>query len=637
MNRRQFLGRVFQSVISLHNSYSYYGIYHPWRQYQDIRTHVNIYFEYRTGKNPNYDPTNQNSEEYLTSYIPYTGQYGPIIALYKGNEMIYCSAYKNGDTIRNSAQSNVRCNLLPGTYTIKVLSLGKGLVLGPSGQSMTFEIPEVDRKVDPYTGGYNKYNNYGYISSPDMTITFLFDYEGLSFDLEFEYIEHGKDLRGVPGIDVVEYKYPTPDEVNSAVQAVGQTYGKEWGYSYDTYMDNNGFWGTNGGPIPYEYILQYVDIPIREERRYLTIYSHNGLDNKTLRGKIDVTHCTDSTLTSAACYQLYTKNGLDYNPATDYYIGHSSGFNVDRGQILHEWKTIDGTAINYAIKNEQMGELLDANPQCGVKAVLYPLAAISDTRAFKRSVGYFRKGSVSIKASLDPTGDPAEATTESVPVFYANFNQEYYKFRYRSNGTSGYIDELKEFRDGQYHLPYAPDPYTPANGIKTRMDAALEYDMPQALAARTTALENWGKTVADNVEYYYERIYKPYNDLNDGMTIPLDLIFSKIPSEKFDYPVRIYDYSENQGFEVKPWINTEGEAVSYSVDYKTPGSSKYVYYKTGMHKSLPTPAEVDLTDYEFCMDYSTGWVNTNSNPLVLRQTVIDIDLSEVPDHQISIN
>ena len=102
-------------------------------------------------------------------------------------------------------------------------------------------------------------------------------------------------------------------------------------------------------------------------------------------------------------------------------------------------------------------------------------------------------------------------------------------------------------------------------------------------------------------------------------------------------PVHVYDYSENQGFEVRPLINSEGEAYNYSVDYKTPGNSSYVHYKTGMHKSLPTPAEVDLTDYEFCMDYSTGWVNVNSNPLVLRQTVIDIDLSEVPDHQISIN
>ena len=632
MNRRQFLGRVFQSVISLHNSYSYYGIYHPWRQYQDIKTYVNIYFRYRTGKNPNYDPTNQNSEEYLTSYIPYTGQYGPIIALYKGDEMIYCSAYKNGDTIRNSAQSDVRCNLLPGTYTIKVLSLGKGLVLGPSGQSMIFEIPEIDRKVDPYTGGYNKYNNYGYISSPDKTITFLFDYEGLSFDLEFEYIEHGKDLRGVPGVDVIEYKYPSYDEIRSEVQAVGQTYGKEWDYDYHGYVN---YIATNG-PIPYEYILQYVDIPIREERRYLVIYGHNGMDNKTIRGKIDITQCTDSTLTSAACYQLYTKNGLDYNPATDYYIGHSSGLNVDRGQILHVWETIDGTAINYAIKNEQMGELLDVNPQFGIKATLRPIAAISDTRAFKRTVGYFRKGSVSIKASLDPTGDPAEATTEYVPVFYANFNQEYYKFKYRTNGTSGYVEELKQFQDSRYHLP-TPDPYTPANVIKTRTDAVLEYDVSQALAARTTALENWGKTFEDNVEYYYERTYTPYNNSHDGMTIPLDLIFSKIPSEKFDYPVRVYDYSENQGFEVRPLINSEGEAYNYSVDYKTPGNSSYVHYKTGMHKSLPTPAEVDLTDYEFCMDYSTGWVNVNSNPLVLRQTVIDIDLSEVPDHQISIN
>lgn len=632
MNRRQFLGRVFQSIISLHNSYSYYGIYHPWRQYQEVKTYVNIHFKYRTGKNANYDPTNQNSEEYTTSYIPYAGQGGPIIALYKGDEMIYCSAYKNGDTIRNNAQGVVNCNLLPGAYTIKVLSLGKGLVLGPSGQSMTFEIPEFDRKIDPYTGEYNKYNNYGYISAPWMDVTFLFDFEGLSFDLEFEYIEHGKDLRGVPGVEVVEYKYPTCDEINSKVQAVGQTYGKEWGYSNDAYMDANGFWGTHGGPIPYDYILQYVDIPIREERRYLVIYCHNGLDNKTLRGKIDVTHCTDSTITSAACYQLYTENGLDYNPATDYYVGNSA-LEVDRGMILHSWKTIDGTATNYAIKNEQMGELLDVNPACGVKATLYPIAGISDTRAVKRTVKYFHKGSFSRKVSLDPTGDPAKATTKNVPVFYMYFNQEYYEFKYRRGGTSGNIATHVEFRSGESHLPYRPDPYTPANGIKTRMDAALEYDMPNALAARTTALENWGKTIADNVEYYYERMYKS----NEGLAIPLDLIFGKIPSEKFDYPVQVYDYSENQGFEVTPHVDSEGEAYSCTVNYKMPGDSSYLYYKTDIHKSLPTPSEIDLTDYEFCTDYSTGWENTNSNPLVLRQTVIDIDLSEVPDHQISIN
>lgn len=140
MNRRQFLGRVFQSLISLHNSYSEYGIYHSWRQYQEMKTDVTIRFRYRTGRNPNYDPDSSGSSEYNYYNIPYTGADGPIIGIYNGDTLIYCSAYYQGTTLINTMGTSVTLKLSAGTYTIKVMRLGKGLVLGESGETMTFTI-----------------------------------------------------------------------------------------------------------------------------------------------------------------------------------------------------------------------------------------------------------------------------------------------------------------------------------------------------------------------------------------------------------------------------------------------------------------------------------------------------------------
>ena len=72
MNRRQFLGRFFQAVISAHNSNSIYGIYHPWRQYT-LKANVNINLKVRVG---------ENADGYIYSGIPYTGTKGPVMAVY---------------------------------------------------------------------------------------------------------------------------------------------------------------------------------------------------------------------------------------------------------------------------------------------------------------------------------------------------------------------------------------------------------------------------------------------------------------------------------------------------------------------------------------------------------------------------
>ena len=263
MNRRQFLGRFFQAVISAHNSKSIYGVYHPWRQYTKMDSYVTIYLKMRVGDNPDYDPSvtdpyDNRYSRYAYIDIPYTGTSGPIMAVYDSNDtMIYCSAYYNGDNLYNYINSSISLGMLrPGVYTVKCLSLGKGLYLGESGQSITFEVKEADRRYDLNTGEYNKYNNYGYINYPSTVINFLFDFEGLSFDLDVQMVPVGDDIRNVDGVKHVTYTYPSLSELQAAVA--------EYGYNIDhgRYMQECGYY-SNAGAVPYDYTIRYGDI-VRE-------------------------------------------------------------------------------------------------------------------------------------------------------------------------------------------------------------------------------------------------------------------------------------------------------------------------------------------------------------------------------------
>lgn len=165
MNRRQFLGRFFQAVISKHNSNSIYGIYHPWRQYNNISQNAVIYLRCTTGTD--------------VTYLPSVSQQDTIIAIYDANnEMIYCSAYKRNGTIYNNLSDTIYLNnIAPGTYKIKCLQYGIGLDKYNNNQ-VTFIIPDLPDR----TGLPN--NNYGYINNPQVEVQYLFTLCGLCIEVE---------------------------------------------------------------------------------------------------------------------------------------------------------------------------------------------------------------------------------------------------------------------------------------------------------------------------------------------------------------------------------------------------------------------------------------------------------------------
>ena len=607
MNRRQFLGRLFQSVISAHNSKSIYGVYHPWRQYTKMDSYVTIYLKMRVGDNPDYDPSvtdpyDNRYSRYVYNNIPYTGTSGPIMAVYDSNDtMIYCSAYYNGGNLYNNISSSISLGLLrPGIYTVKCLSLGKGLYLGESGQSITFEVKEADRRYDLNTGEYNKYNNYGYINYPSTAINFLFDFEGLSFGLDVQMVPIGDDIRGVDGVKHVTYTYPSFSELQAAVA--------KYGYSIDhsAYMTECEYY-SNTGAVPYDYTIRYGDI--LREYRYVEVYEYKGYNNKTFRGKVDVTCVDNDSITAVGFEKGFKEKGIDFNVSENMVpVGNDS-------DILYNADRMNGAVQDFYYYNYDEIKLHNADPiiigsrypAAGIKAhdVRLDVSIKSSEKGYKNVVAYTKK-------TDDNYYDSSSRINVNVPVinFYGTWERYYL----------AYGDRIRyEWFDYPMNGNQAGENDTPEGNISVRVNYYVDNLRPKAEAALAIADANWG-TKAD---YYFAK------DVNNGIfcTIPIDIILGTYSG---NYPVLHYAGEGSSGVTVTPLYDNHGNMYNVSIDLHRDDAVRGVV-NTDIHKSAT--GSIDISGYEFCTDYSTGWVNN----IVLRQEIVHLDLSDVPDHQVRPN
>lgn len=603
MNRRQFLGRFFQAVISANNSNSTYGIYHPWRQYTKMDSDVTIYLKMRVGDNPYYDPSvtdpyDNRYSRYVYNSIPYTGTSGPIMAVYDSNDtMVYCSAYYSSGNLYNNISSNISLGLLrPGIYTIKCLSLGKGLYLGESGQSITFEVKEADRRYDLNTGEYNKYNNYGYINYPSIAINFLFDFEGLSFDLDVQMVPIGDDIRNVDGVKHATYTYPS--------LGVLQTAAAEYGCNIDhsAYMKTCGYY-TNDGAVPYDYTIRYGDI--LREYRYVEVYEYKGYNNKTFRGKVDVTCVDNNSITAVGFEKGFKEKGIDFNVSENMIpVGNASG-------ILYEADRMDGTVRDFYYYNYDEIKLHNEEPIIGGSR--YPAAGIksNDVRldvTIKSSGKGSKRVHIYTKKLDDDSYDSSSRIEVNVPVinFHGTWEQYYL----------AYGDQIRyEWFDYPMNGNQAGENDTPEGNISVRVNYYVDNLRPKAEAALAIAAANWG-TEAD---YYFKK------HVTDGTfcTIPIDIILGTYSG---DYPVSHYAGESSSRFTVTPHHDAAGNAhVSIDLDRD---DAVICVINTDIHNSAT--GSIDISGYEFCTDYSTGWVNN----IVLRQEIVHLDISDVPDHRI---
>lgn len=563
----------------------------------------------RVGDNPDYDPSitdpyDNRYSRYKYIDIPYTGTSGPIMAVYDSNDtMIYCSAYYNGDNLYNYINSSISLGLLrPGVYTVKCLSLGRGLYLGESGQSITFEVKEADRRYDLNTGEYNKYNNYGYINYPSTVINFLFDFEGLSFDLDVQMVPVGDDIRNVDGVKHATYTYPSLSEFQAAVA--------EYGHDIDhyEYMQECGFYSSvGGGAVPYDYTIRYGDI--QREYSYVEVYEHKGYNNKTFRGKVDVTCVDNNSITAVGFEKGFNEKGIDFNVSENMIpVGNDSG-------ILYNADRMDGTIQDFYYYNYDEIKLHNKEPI--IQASRYPATAIkTDDARLDVTIKSSGKGSKRVQVytkKLDNDSyDSSSRVDVNVPVINFYGTSERYYLEYGNRVP-------REWFDNPMNGNQAGDNDTPAGNISVRVNYYVDNLRPKAEAALAIADANWG-TKAD---YYFTK------RVTNGIlyTIPIDTILGTYSG---DYPVLHYAGESSSGVTVTPLYDDNGNMYNISIGLNR-GDAVTGVVNTDIHRSVT--GSIDISGYEFCTDYNTGWVNN----IVLRQEIVHLDISDVPDHQVRPN
>lgn len=611
MNRRQFLGRVFQSVISLHNSYSEYGIYHSWRQYE-FKPTVVITFRYRYAENK-------------YSSIPYYSTDGLITAIYKDDTMIYCSAYYRNGTLVNDQLARIQVDLDPGEYTIKILSLGKGLALGESGSSMTFTVPKIDRSLDS-SGNYNPYNNYGYINQPTFGVNFDFDYEGLTFQVSLDYEDIGSDLKTAKGMSTYTYTYPDYATVKAAVEA---EYKKQDPTSTRTITEEEYTRGIvrQGNSATYDYCIPFHNI--QNGRAKLTVIHHTNLNETDERGAIYIDAMNEF---QCALHKAYTQLGLEYDPADSY------NMNININRVVDTRPNSD-TNIEYIIGDNITlgctGMRGNGNP---------PLEQLVSNIAFDPNI--YPAGNVRISCDYQPVSvwkiiktttrhqlkindTTTVVYTPVLRIFYGDV--KFYRYMYRTGKTNDPVDSY-ELITGESIT--TPNPYYPPKEVYNKYLQAVGPLLPRATAALNEAESHWGATSDDGYDRWFEEYTSKASSYSNYFDIPLMPWINPQYRSYADTPAYEYDMSKCAGFEA---VYYNGTVI---VNYNTYNhvSTDIRTYK-GLYNPVPETSPIDWTGYEESFDLTTGWIDLpdGSCPVILRSTVIEIDLSDIPDHKITPN
>lgn len=596
MNRRQFLGRFFQAVISSHTSNSAYGIYHQWRQYKLTSTLV-IRLRYK------------RNDTYYDN-IPDGASKDLILAVYDSyNTMIYCTAYFNGNELYNKCSSYVYLyNMHPGTYTIKCLCLGKGLVLGESGASMTVTIPDSQDRT------LVSNNNYGYMSySNSVYVDFIFGISGLYFEGESVLEDIGKyyvndDSKDTNAMRIV-VQAPSYNECKSAVNAKATALGMTYDYTQSDYLHDLA--GTNLAPLNDDYHFKYGKI--NYVRSKIIVKSINGVEVGSIIAEIDLNNYrTNESLTIAKYWNICERNSLAYDPQKDLAnvgpiktytqakgtLGTDGSYEMYVGQAFSDGYHNKGATINSFYScgwNPWNGAGIGGNVEINLKMTnvkysvnsMYPNMNISGETYWGTSMQYFRI-STELGCAIWMYGlKSASSYPNLMPMISTPKWGETIGEVYDIN-----LPLAKECRDRMYNEWWLP--------AMENYDKKPESDYPKIPWMSTS--ETNSKT-----EVTYD--------------VPMDVIFGWMPTDKSLYPFQTSAF-KGTCITVTDDLNLSwGPAIDDKIEYK-PILKDYI---------------TDLTEYDpnHQCNNSSMWVDVNNKSIFLRQTTIPIDMDAIPDHQIT--
>lgn len=581
MNRRQFLGRFFQAVISKHNSNSIYGIYHPWRQYNNISQNAVIYLRCKSGAD--------------VISLPSVSQRDTIIAIYNANnEMIYCSAYKRNGTIYNNLDDTIYLNnIAPGTYKIKCLQYGIGLGKYNINQ-VTFVVPDPPDR----TGLPN--NNYGYIDNPRVEVQYLFTLCGLCIEVEpvlasigdlqidTDLFENYKIKCTAPEYEICKGLY------EAAAGRIGLTV---------TYDVEHAYRETICTQIPTPLTSQYCSKMDDIYYMYPILHIYNIDSN----GRTDINSVPLNGYYDdfSEYWNICVANNLEYDPEL-YSVNHDP---VD-AEYWHGCDSLTDTSTGSyeTIIYRNIPGIINIEPDVyTVQNYMYCGAATRDTTysSFRMEECVVSASSRSIKEKIlkAPKLDPED------PDNYQSYSGTTQLMLNITMSFSGYIcyprHEAIEYRKGQFErlrdqIKWALDT---ARGLFEH-DALIYYKNTEL----TKTSQSWPK-----FEY------------------PIEALFGHIPPDK----TIGRHMSPPTEKDAEAWCESNEETGNISgVDWGVRAMWRRIKYEM---RPCMEGYTLDLSSYDpnnKCNDRSM-WKMFDNYWVFLRQNIIEVDTESIPDHPIT--
>lgn len=597
MNRRQFLGRFFQAVISANNSNSTYGIYHPWRQYNEVLYSVTIYLQ---------SAFVNKSGEIIYNSVPSISLRNTVIAVYDSNDvMIYCSAYKYKGNINNNLNSPIYLYNMPsGTYKIKCLQYGIGLEESMLGNELKFVVPEsTDRSSLPN-------NNYGHISSPNISVQYLFGISGLYFTAESKLESVGGYFYVNQNINSwkIECKAPSYDSCETIYNTTAESVGVSSRYSQRDYMFDM---TREPPPITDEYRFRFGD-RYQLISKIKAVFVSNGQETNV--ATIDLKdYVSEGAVKAAEYWKVCDYNNIAYDPDTYYENQYGIGWDLQISGIT----STDGSYEAYTFMTAFCG-IINSKKDCNVVVtggmgayngisnadtdfnyqinnvrmtmpVTYPQTTINGKKYDSSSMMWLN---ITTELNLDRYMYGSQALQKEIYSHGSKYENTP-KEQYENN-----LPKVAEHRNAFYdkYLQPAFDHY--------HIDP--NDDVP------------WVKSVTKQYEYKY----------------PISAMFGKLTDDKSMYPIIIPPTSSDIP-EPIAILTGGGTGLYWGLD-----AYNVLINEQGERKELRPMLKgytANLSEYDpnnQC-DNPSMWVNYDDNAIFLRQNLIEIDTDSIPNNRIT--
>lgn len=612
-NRRDFLRRLFQYYISMINDKHHFMIYRPWFEHQLLPSYNTLYLRVKTGEN-----------EFVS--IPYSGNDGPIIALYNSEgEQVFCSAYKNsGGQIYNSVSSSIYLNKLPGgTYTVKLLRTGKGILSFVGGKySAAITISETDRYHNS-DGTYNPANNTSkWINIPSNSFYLNFEAEFFELNADMYYEDLGTDIKQFPGYRTIDVAIPSYETVKGRIKEI---MGENYVYNYSGETDNlhprnyvvdfytyNSAAGTNVGnyscplaPVEYmENINSAQDVKIK-----VTAKNHKGSAIEDRGQRIIRDYDASSLLDNLA---KYISLGNSYNPGTDPY---RRNYKLEQ-LVYHRSERVTG--YRYADFSQALN-LDDLQKYTIYIANTFSLLSPSRIESTNQPEMYLSGGGLNREFKINDNKtmlnysqtftDPDTGTTKSanIPMFRISYSDSVDYGVYSGKA-------IYSIQEGDLDNSYN----SPSETVQNRFRNFNTYK-EEMKSRYQEAIDNGYDKTKEN--------YLVHRTSNSYRYIPLHLIFNTVPQDKLKLTLLTYnDEAIKNNFSVEGVKDSRGHD-NYRISLGLTQDKVFFEFFTE-RIGVPEIGEgaIDYTGYEDSIMDINSWMGAR----LYRQTSIDINLSEIP-------